>query len=446
VENQVENKIKFVVFVVAATKLLATSCLSNASGFALTEQSASGMGNAYAGAAATAEDASTIFFNPAGMSYLPDSQLVIAGHAIRPSADFTNNGSRSGVGTPMAGGGGGDAGSWSMIPNFYYEKAISDTIHLGVGVNSPFGLKTEYDSGWAGRYFALKSELTTININPSISFKASDALSLGAGISFQRAEAVLTNALDFGTICYGSVGSGVCNFLGLTPQNADGSASVKGSDWATGYNFGAILQPVQSTRIGIAYRSQIHHHLDGNITYGNVPASLSPFFINGSVSAKLDLPATFSASIAHQLNDKWELLADVTWTQWDTFRQLTISSGTGAPISNQPENWQNTMRYSIGASYRYSEDLKLRAGLAYDESPVPDAYRTPRIPDGNRTWLSLGAHYRLSSASSIDAGYSHLFVRNVPLNEGSVPSLTGQLIGSYSDDVNILSIQYTHDF
>lgn len=423
--------------------------VANAAGFALIEQNASGMGNAFAGAAATAEDASTIFFNPAGMSYLPDNQLVVAGHALRISAKFSNHGSRTisplGTSVAMFGGNGGDAGGWAFVPNFYFAKAVTDKIHLGIGVNAPFGLKTEYDNGWVGRYSALRSEVATININPSIAFKASDRLSLGAGVNFQRAEATLTNALDFGTICYGVVGPVSCGGAGLTPQNADGSVSVKGDDWGLGYNFGAILQPVQSTRIGVAYRSKIHHTLEGNISYGNVPALISPLFANGTAAAKLDLPATLSASITHQLNDRWALLADVTWTQWDKFRQLRIVSGSGAQISNQPENWQNTMRYSIGTSYRYNENLKLRAGIAYDESPVPDVYRTSRIPDGDRTWLSFGAGYKISPNGRLDAGFAHLFVKDTAVSQGAVGTATGQLLGGYDNNINILSIQYTHN-
>ncbi|MES2013039.1 MAG: porin [Pseudomonadota bacterium] len=437
--------------IVMAAVLFGTANVVNAAGFALIEQNASGMGNAFAGASAVAEDASTIYFNPAGMAYLPDSQLVVAAHAIRPSAEFSNNASRtiSALGTPtaMRGSGGGDAGDLTFIPNIYFAKAISDTVHLGIGINAPFGLKTEYDNGWVGRYSALKSELKTININPAISYKASERFSVGAGLNLQRAEATLTNALDFGTICYGKVNPVTCSgVLNLTPQNADGGINIKGDDWGWGYNFGAIFQPSQASRIGVAYRSRVHHTLEGSATFSNVPAALAAFTPNGSVTAKLVLPDSLSASIAHQLNDQWELLADATWTHWATFKQLQVVRTSGTLLSNQPENWKNTMRYSIGASYRYNEKLKLRAGVAYDESPVLDDFRTPRIPDNDRTWLSLGASYKLSPSRSVDVGYTHLFVKEATLNQGAVGTSTGQLSGQYDSDVNILSAQYTHAF
>jgi long-chain fatty acid transport protein len=443
--------------------IFATPLAAQAAGFALIEQSASGMGNAFAGGSAAAEDASTIFFNPAGMTYLPDSQLVIAGHAIRPSADFTNNGSHRAAATgglPTTGGNGGDAGDWAFVPNIFYTKELNQDIRLGIGISAPFGLKTEYDNSWVGRYQAVKSELNTININPSISFKANDQLSLGFGVSAMRASADLTNAVDFGSICAAALGG--CG-IGATPQHNDGFVQVKGNDWGFGWNAGAIFQFDSATRVGVAYRSQVHQNLDGNVNFSNVPAAfaLSPAltagFANGSISAKLTTPDSFSASVFHQLNDQWDVMGDLTWTNWSKFQNLTIvrTSGvaSGSILNSVQENWEDTIRASIGASYRYSDVLKMRAGVAYDESPVPSVFRTPRIPDNDRYWLSLGANYKFSDASSLDFGYTHIFVKDSSVNKVTdvanatlAPLLSDTVIGNYSNDVNILSLQYTHNF
>ena len=429
---------------------IGTTGLVNASGFALIDQNASGSGNAYAGAAAVAEDASTIFFNPAGMSYLPDSQFVAAGQAIRPTASFNNNDSKTigPLGTPatMSGGNGGDPGNWAFLPNVYYAKAVTDSIHLGLGLNSPFGLETKYDNSWVGRYQALNSKLQTININPSVSFKANDWLSLGAGINIQYAETTLTNALDVGTVCYGKVNPRTCGAMGLTPQNSDGNVSIKGNDWGVGYNLGVIFRPIESTRIGIAYRSRISYTLKGNATFSNIAAPLAGYFPNSAVTANFVEPDSVSTSVVHQLNNQWDLLADATWTHWSLFKQLKVVATSGAVLNNQPENWQDTMRYSIGASYRYTEKLKFRVGSAYDQTPVKDAYRTARIPDNNRIWMSVGANYKLSSSSSFDAGYTHIFINNAPINQGAVGTVTGQVQGSYNSSIDIISIQYTHTF
>lgn len=434
------------------TGLLATSQQAAAAGFALSEQGASGMGNAYAGAAAVAEDASTIFFNPAGMTYLPDNQLVIAGHAIKPSVDFSNHGSRSTVGSPMTGGDGGDAGDWVFVPNLYYAKAVTERLRLGIGVFAPFGLKTEYSDGWVGRYHALKSDNNTLNFNPAMAFKVSDQVSLGAGLDYQRVEAELTNALDFGSICYGTPGLGAanCNALHITPQQSDGYTKVKGSDWSWGYNVGLIVQPTSSTRVGLSYRSEIKHQLHGHASFSGVPGpfATNPRFADGKITADLNLPAMASLSAFHQLNDRWDVLADVTWTEWSAFRELRVirDSGplSGQTLSVQPENWHDSTRLSLGANYRYSDALKLRAGVAYDESPVPNRDRTPRIPDNDRTWLALGANYRFNTHSSLDFGYTHIFIKESSVNQSS--SSGGQLVGDYQNNVNILSLQYTHNF
>ena len=427
-----------------------TTGLASASGYALIDQNASGSGNAFAGAAAIAEDASTIFFNPAGMSYLPDSQFVAAGQAIKPTASFNNNDSKTigPLGTPvsMRGGNGGDPGSWAFLPNFYYAKAVTDSIHLGLGVNSPFGLETQYDNGWVGRYQALKSQLQTININPSVSFKANDRLSLGAGINIQYADTTLSNALDVGTICYGKVNPATCGAMGLTPQNSDGNVRINGNDWGVGYNLGVIFRPIESTRIGIAYRSRISYTLRGNATFSNIATPLAGAFPNSVVTANFVVPDSVSSSLVHQLNNQWDILADATWTHWSLFKQLKVVETSGVVLNNQPENWQDTMRYSIGASYRYTEKLKFRVGSAYDQTPVKDAYRTARIPDNNRIWMSVGANYKLSSSNSFDAGYTHIFINNASINQGAVGTVTGQLQGSYNSSIDVISVQYTHTF
>ena len=444
---------KFSIAVAAAFLAIAGS--ASAAGFALIEQNASGMGNAFAGAAAVAEDASTIFFNPAGMSYLPDSQLVVAAHAIRPSAKFDNDGSHrsaltGGLATP--GSNGGDAGDLAFIPNFYFARSVTDNIRLGIGVNAPFGLKTEYSKGWVGRYQAVKSELKTININPSISVKAGERLALGFGISAMHAEADLTNAVDFGTICAAALGG--CG-IGATFQRNDGKARLEGDDWGFGWNAGVIFQATQATRVGLAYRSQVHHTLDGTVRFSNVPAAfaLSPLltatFANGNASAKLTTPDSLSASLLHQIDDQWDVMADLTWTRWNKFEQLTAIRSSGTIVSNVPEHWKNTLRASVGASYRYNDTLKARIGVAYDESPVPSAYRTPRIPDNDRVWLALGASYKLAPASSLDASYAHLFVHDASIDkttDTSSAALRDVLKGNYDSDVNILSVQYTHSF
>lgn len=391
------------------------SNLTQAAGFALIEQNASGLGNAYAGAAAVAEDASTIFFNPAGMTQLPDRQFVVVGHLIKPKMEF------SGTVTPGAigGGQGGDAGDLAFVPNAYYAFRVTPQVHFGIGLNSPIGLKTEYDPGWIGRYQAIKSELKTVNLNPSVAYKISDTWSVGAGLNIQRIEAELTNLTGVGL------------------------AKVQGDDYGWGFNLGALWQVEPNTRLGLSYRSAVDYKLDGDASFSGMPA------LNGDITAKLTTPDSASLSVFHKLSQKWDVLADITWTGWSNFDKLAIYRTSGALLSYTPENWQDILRYSLGATWHMSDKLSLRGGIAYDEAPVSDRYRTPRIPDGARTWVAVGGQYRLSRQGALDVGYAHLFVNDPELNAAAPATLitpANTLKGDYQSQVDILSVQYTHSF
>ena len=404
-----------------ASGLLGFSGAASSAGFSLIEESASGMGNAFAGGAASAEDASTVFFNPAGMTRLSGSQLSLVLHAIKPTAEFSNTASVAAAGRPL-GGNGGDAGNWTPVPNFYYVTELSQNLRAGLGISSPFGLKTEYDPSWMGRFQAIKSDLKTININPALAYKINDQLSVGAGLNAQYISAELTNAV----------------YLGAGPE---GQAKVKGDDWSVGYNLGVLYELNPATRFGLAYRSDVRHKLEGDVTFTGVPAP------NGPISAEITLPETVSLSGFHQINPQWAMMGDITWTRWSRFQELRIVRNTGITVG-QPtiENWDDTYRFALGASYQQSKQLKLRGGIAYDQSPVSDAYRTARIPDADRTWFTVGATYQLSAKSSMDFGYAHIFVANATININNSSPTPGKLVGNYDNSVDILSAQFNHRF
>ena len=416
---QKSNHIKKIVLSIA----LVTASSAQAAGFALIEQSASGMGNAFAGAAATAEDASTIFFNPAGMTYIDGTQAVSALHLIKPNAEFKDDGSIAGAGRPL-GDEGPNAGDLAFVPNFYLMTEISPSVKIGVGVNAPFGLKTEYDDEWLGRFQANKSEVKTININPSIAFKVNERLSLGFGVSAMRAEATLTRSLNFGPF-------------------AESSVKVKGDDWGFGFNLGAIYQATQDTRIGVAYRSKVKQRLEGKAKI-TLPAPFSS--TSEDVKAAIDLPESFSVSLFSRVNNKWDVMADATLTRWSRFKELRIVRDSGALLALTPENWENTMRYSVGASYHYSDKVKLRAGAAYDQEAIKDEFRTARIPGNDRKWVALGASYIASPMSTFDIGYTHLFISDAEIDDNQLASGNGRLVGDFEGSVDILSLQYTHNF
>ncbi|MGH8771477.1 MAG: OmpP1/FadL family transporter [Burkholderiales bacterium] len=438
----------FALVFVAGAAFVSTA--ASAAGFQLFEQSGSGLGNAFAGGAASAEDASTIFFNPAGMTRIPGRQLVLAGHLIHIEAEFENEGSTLGFAPiPLTGGDGGDAGGIGFVPNLYYAMDVTPNVKFGVGANAPFGLKTHYDAGWVGRYHALTSQLTTININPALAYKVNDVVSLGAGLDVLYADARLSNAIDFGTICFGTLGAGPCTGLGLTPQADDGRAEVEGDDWGYGYNLGALFAITPNTRIGVAYRSKISINIDADADF-SVPASATILTAGGafrdtSASASVDLPDYASVSLFHEISSAWAVMADLTWTNWSRFEELRVKFGNPAqPDAVTPENWDDSYKVAIGATYQHNDAWKFRAGLAHDESPVPDRFRTPRIPDEDRVWVSFGAQYKVSPNGLLDIGYTHIFVDDPELNLTSASA--GNLRGEYDSSVNIFAVQYSQGF
>ena len=433
--------------VLAVPALVMLACLSQtatAAGFAIIEHGVKGLGNAFAGGAASAEDPTTIYFNPAGMTRLGNKQqIVLAGHIIKPSAKFSDNGSNVG-GTPLTGGDGGDAGETAFVPNFYWLRPINDRLTFGLGVNVPYGLETRYDSDWKGRYHAIDSEILTLNINPSLAYKVNDKLSIGFGISAQYADALLSNAINLRLLTPPPNRS--------TAQDADAIATVKGDDWGYGFNFGLLFEPSQNTRIGIAYRSKIKYKLVGDSEFVATNATASLFlpgfqalqiFVNTGVEARLTMPETISVSFYHQINPKWAIMGDITRTRWSRIQDLQIDYASSQANTVLLFEWQDSNRYAFGVSYRKNDRWTLRGGLALDETPIPSTeLRSPRIPGNDRKWLTFGTSYQRSDRFSIDFAYAHLFVSNTPINNtGSVTSGSHVLTGNYDGEVDILSLQ-----
>lgn len=424
-----------------------------AAGFQLMEQNASGLGAAYSGTAAIAEDASTVFFNPAGMVYLPGRQALIAVSLIKPQAKFSNDGSLAGSPlNPLGSANGGDAGDLAIVPATYFTMQLTPALSLGLGINAPFGLKTEYDSNWIGRFHAIKSEVRTINVNPSIAYKINDQFSVGAGLNYQRFDAELTSAVAYSTI----IAAGSRNAI-LIP-GLEGSTKVEGDDTGWGYNLGAIFQASPSTRLGASYRSKIKYNVTGDVSFDRpvtsnptanaIMAGATP---NGPIKLDVELPDVATFSVYQKLSDQWEMMGDVAWTGWAKIPRLTIFRTNGTLLSNTEENWRNTVRVAFGGAYKHSDALKLRMGVAFDQTPVKNAeFRTPRLPDSNRWWLSLGGQYKVSAAGAIDFGYTHVFIRDGKIRDnaggGQAQALQGFLIGNYENSVDILAVQYTHNF
>lgn len=422
-----------------------------AAGFALEHQSVSNMAFAFAGGAAYAEDASTIYWNPAGLTRISGRQAVLGLNAIYGSARFADQGTTSPAGPafPITGGPSGNPVGWNWVPNLYYATEIGAAFNAGIGINAPFGLKTKYSSDWMGRYHAIDSELKSLNINPSLAWKPREGVSLGAGLNIQYFDATLSNAIDYGSACFAAIGAATCAAVDITPQSRDGNAKVSGDSWGVGWNVGALFELSRSTRLGIAYRSSIKHEIKGRATFQNpdLPgafAALTAGAQDTGARSTVKTPDTISLSLYSELGSRWSILGDVTWSGWSKFRELRVRFDNGAPDAVMPENWRDTIRVSVGGGYKLDDRWTLRAGVAYENSAIPDEFRTPRIPDNAHTLIGLGANYKLSKAGSLDFGYMHAFVRDATVNR--IAPGAGSLVGTYKVNADVLGVQYNHSF
>lgn len=412
-------------------------------GFSLSEQSAAGLGNGFAGGAAAAEDVSTIFYNPAGLARFTTAQAQSGITAILPQAKFENRGSQTATGTPLAGptsGANSNGGVSALVPNLYYSHPLGADFVVGLGLHAPFGLTTEYDDHWVGRYVGLKSALMTVNFNPCLAWRINEQLSIGVGASVQYIDAELSSAIDYGLIA-ANIAAGVNSKANATlispatflPGSADGKLVMKGDDFGFGFNGGVLYEVSASTRFGLHYRSSIKHTLEGDADF-TVPSAVADYkipvlgapllaaggldFSDQAAQVQLRLPETISLSGFSALDDRWEIMGDITWTRWSRFSELVLDYANPAtPNSVIPERWEDVFRYSAGLNYRLDEQWKLRAGLVFDQSPIfEDRYRSPRIPDEDRWWIALGVSYRAGDHLTLEAGYVHIFFMDTAID------------------------------
>lgn len=421
------------------------------SGFALQEQNTSGLGNAYAGSVAVAEDASTLFFNAAGLTQLKSPSIVVNVSGIHIDSKFHNTGSQAAA-LQSLGGEGGNAGGITVLPALYFAMPVSDNISAGVGINAPFGLKTEYEADWAGRFQALKSEVITTNFNTALAFKLGSMFSLGLGLDYQTISAELTKAVNYSAIVARETSNTV-----LVPGLA-GVTRVKGDDGAWGYDVGLLFTPTEATHIGLSYRSAMKYHITGDVSFTTpttddltaafiISAARAGQLADGPVQLDLELPASARVGFTQQFGPMFQLLAEASWTQWSKIPELLILRGDGSELSVTPEQWEDTWRYALGGTFTLGEAWKLRVGAALDESPVPDSTRTPRLPDNDRMWYSVGTQWKPAPNWAFDLGYTYIKADNASLNQndGSTDAY-GLLNGEHRSKINILGAQATVSF
>ncbi len=436
----------------ASLALLGTAGVAHAAGFNLLEQNNSGLGNAYAGSAAVADNASTTYFNPAGLTQLDGLQVSTGVSFIRLSFKFKDNGTTLPLGLRAATGGalvpqgntGGDAGGWGVVPNLYLSYKLNERVAFGLGIGAPFGLKTEYDNDWMGRFHSRSFDIKTININPSVAFKVDPSFSVGLGLNIQKIEATYEKAA----------------FIPGTALTVDAKTKVKNTGY--GWNIGLLYHPSEDTRIGLSYRSRIKHDATGTTELSNpvhpvlgalpavaLPAPAQALLNPVKAEASVSLPDLAILSGYHRLNDKWEVMGDISWTGWSSLPKLTITNGAPIPETTLKLKFKDSWRIAVGANYAVNDSWKIKAGLAWDQSPVRHAeYRLASLPDSNRYWLSLGAQYKPTENTTLDFGYTYVIAQKSKTNNsnGGQQAAYGTLKGSYKANSHILGLQLSQRF
>lgn len=396
-----------------------------AAGFHLREQSSAAQGNAFAGATAGAENNSYAYYNVAGLTRQKGSQINLGASYIAPKASAKNvtkeNGER-----------GADVENIvhsAVSPYGTYSYQFNEKVFAGIALNVPYGMITKYDHDWAGSDHGVTSDLKAVSITPMVAYKATDKLSIGAGLQFQYLWAHLTNS---------------SRYIGTSHVQADGNALDMG------YQLGLMYEFNDSTRAGIGYRSEIKHNIHGKLKSSSDSPVMS--LLNQKIKVDLTTPAMLSMGVYHDINDRWAVMAEYQRVFWSSLQELNYVSRNGHNqpgkhyISHVNESWRDTNFYAVGTSYMLDEQWKLRLGLAYDQSAVRFKHRTPRVPDSDRIWYSVGLGYKYSEKLSFDTGFTYISAHDASLDTGVTGNRGRNVTAKYENSVKTFTFSMNYAF
>ena len=380
-------------FKIAAAAMMVAGAFATqtyAAGFQLSEQSAIQMGRAMAGAGVVGDDLSAVHYNPAGMTLLSGTRMQATGTWVAVNLDYEGDSGQSENGRLKG----------QIIPAGFITHQINDSLWAGLGLTVPYGMGTEFDENWDGKDRGTESMILTFDINPNLAWKVNEKLSVGGGVSLQYAKAEL--------------GSGR-----IVSENGHTiNSNVKGDSWAWGWNVGVMFQPVETVRLGLAYRSHIAHNADGHTTLSNVPnALLNPYApgvsnLRSDMEVRIKTPDTVTLSATWEATDALRLSGTARWSKWSNFRSLNVQNldlaGTKLGTTVVENNWDDTWFFSVGADYKLNGQWTVRGGVAYDQGPVENQYRMAVIPDTDRVWFSGGASYKYTDNLTFDFGATYI--------------------------------------
>jgi len=392
------------------------------------------MGTGFAGRSSSADNASTVYGNPAGMARLEGQQITGGVAAIDASTDIKNASGRS------FGSNKGDMVPFTAVPFGFYTNKLNDQWAVGVGVYAPFGLVTDYERGFQGRSFGSYSKVSVITLQPTVSYAFNDRVSIGFGPTINRISGKLESELALST----------------NPAVPNSNVTIKGDDTAVGFNVGVLVQATDTTRVGLTYHSKVSYKLDGH-TEVTAPTPTAPLLASGRYDASLsiDTPESYDLSVTQDLSDAWKLYAGSTWTRWSRLKDITVDNqgvtragGLAAPqivgTISEPQNWHDTWAYALGTSYQVTKQVVLRTGLTFDQSPTNNTDRSPRIPTGDRTIFSVGLGYEVMPNMIVDVAYSYLKEEPVKVNKAN--ALGSSYSAKYENSANGFGLGVTYKF
>lgn len=424
-----------------AALLVLTTTNAHAAGVWLIENGSSGMGTASAGRAALANDASTAFNNPAGMTRLDRSQLQVGLVGLDIHSEFSGQTSFPGLdGSVETTGNSHNIGGITPVANFSYVHVMSPDLRLGVTVGSYFGLALDYGDSWQGRYYVQRAEMLTMGVTPSVGYKVNNWLSVGGGA----------------TLLYGKLAQDMA--INTSPLGArdlnDGLLEVDSSDISYGYNLGVLLQPVKETRIGITYISQVKLKFDDVAVFKNVPVTAPIWNVIATKfnTSKLDLewtiPQALNVSVYQQLTDRLAVMANLGWQEWSQFGTIIadLSSTSTSGSKTVDAGFDDTWHGALGMQYRVAEPWLVQAGFAYDSSPVKEEHRSVAMPLDRQLRYATGVEYTLNRDITLGCDYTFIDAGKSKINQNRGP-LAGHIVGQYDTNyINALGLRMNWKF
>ncbi|MCG8341769.1 MAG: outer membrane protein transport protein [Chlorobiales bacterium] len=393
----------------------------NAGGIQLYEQAQPGIGTANAGQAALANDASTSYFNPAGMTALKRSELLFGSELMILSTRFHSDANNTRRGSD-----GGQAGGTMLSGGAYIVYKIRPDIAAGLSITAPVGLGLKYDDDWKGRYLIQNNSLIVIDINPAVAFRLTDWMSIGGGAD----------------IYYGYLKEELALFNPLSP---DGEVDMEYHNWGVGYNLGVLFEPSGKTRIGIAYRSEVNLTLKGDIDFSNIGIIWTRAGLEDTF-AKTDftIPGSIMASLYQEINEKLAIVFDVGWQDWSSMKKTKITTETGTTVSID-RNWKDTWRVGGGVHYRISKPLLLKMGVSYDSNPVSESNRLPDIPVDRQWRYAAGLDYDVNNNTVVSLNLEFVDLGKAPIDHQMIQG-GRRLSGDYDQFASLISLSFRRKF